>query len=313
MLAQHQPRIRHSHRLRRHDFVGQRILQDSILVNAGLVGKSIAPDDCLIGLHWHARDLAQHLAGRENLFADHAGLVGEAIRPNSHGHHNFFQGCIPRPLSNSIDRALDLSRSRGHRRQRIGYGHSQIVVAVCGNDHVVNPLHPLPDGRDQLSELRRYGVANRVRNVQRGSSRFDDGIEHATQKIRVGTRSVFRRELYVIAKRLGEANRVPRLLHTLIARDPQLILQMNIRSRQKHMDPRTRRSLQCLPGALDVGTAGASQSRDNRTPHHPGNRLHRFKVAVGGDRKTSLDHIHTQAVELMSQPQLFLPVHAATR
>ena len=37
VLAQHQPRIRHAHRLRRHDFVGQRILEHAILVNSGLV------------------------------------------------------------------------------------------------------------------------------------------------------------------------------------------------------------------------------------------------------------------------------------
>ena len=44
-----------------------------------------------------------------------------------------------------------------------------------------------------------------------------------------------------------------------------------------------------------------------------GNRFHRFKIAVRSNRETCLDHIHTQAVELVRPAQLFLLVDAATR
>ncbi len=55
VLAQHQFRIGHSHRLWRHDFVGQGILQNAVLMNAGFVGKCIATDNRLIRLHRHTR------------------------------------------------------------------------------------------------------------------------------------------------------------------------------------------------------------------------------------------------------------------
>ena len=71
-------------------------------------------------------------------------------------------------------------------------------------------------------------------------------------------------------------------------------------------------SLQGLPGALDVGGAGARQAGDDGSPDRRGDRLHRLKVAIGGDGEAGLDHVHTQAVELVSQPQLLLHVHAAT-
>ncbi len=55
VLAQHQARIRHANRLRRHDLVGQRILQHPVLMNAGLVREGVASGDGFVRLHGNAR------------------------------------------------------------------------------------------------------------------------------------------------------------------------------------------------------------------------------------------------------------------
>ena len=47
----------------------RRILQHAVLVNAGFVRESVAPDDGLIRLHRNAGDLLQHLAGGIQLLA----------------------------------------------------------------------------------------------------------------------------------------------------------------------------------------------------------------------------------------------------
>src|SRR5580658_699096 len=86
---------------------------------------------------------------------------------------------------------------------------------------------------------------------------------------------------------------------------------MNVGSRQKNMDAWTGSVLQSLPRALDVRPAGARQSRNDGAADLRGDRPHRFEVAVGSDGESRLDHVHTQAVELMSQTQLFRLVHAA--
>ena len=88
---------------------------------------------------------------------------------------------------------------------------------------------------------------------------------------------------------------------------------MNVGGRQEYVNARTRCILQCLPGALNVGTAGASQASNDRTTHHRRDRPHRLEVTVRGDGETGLNHVHSQTVELVSQAQLFLLVHAATR
>ncbi len=68
VLAQDEFGIGHADRLRRHDFVGQRVLENAILVDAGFVGEGVASDDGLVGLHGDAGDFAQQLAGGEQLF-----------------------------------------------------------------------------------------------------------------------------------------------------------------------------------------------------------------------------------------------------
>ena len=67
VLAQHQLGVGHAHRLRGHDFVGQRVLQHAVLMDAGFVRESIAAGHRLVGLHRHAGDFTQHLARGEQV------------------------------------------------------------------------------------------------------------------------------------------------------------------------------------------------------------------------------------------------------
>ena len=86
---------------------------------------------------------------------------------------------------------------------------------------------------------------------------------------------------------------------------------MNVGRGQKHVDTGTGGVFQSLPCAFDVGAAGASQAGDDWTSYDGRNRLDGFEIAIRRDGEAGLDHVHTQAVELVRHPQLFLMVHAA--
>ena len=117
VLAQHQPRIWHAHRLRRHDFIRQRIFKHAILVNSGFVSKRIAADDSLVRLHRNARDLRQHLAGMKELLAGNRGFISIAVGTDAHRHDDLFQGSIAGALADAVDGALNLARALLHSRQ----------------------------------------------------------------------------------------------------------------------------------------------------------------------------------------------------
>ena len=178
--------------------------------------KALRPGHRLVGLHRHARDLAQHLAGGEQLLADDPGVVGIPVGPHSHGHHNFFERSVACALSDAVDGALHLARAGGDRGQRIGDRQSQIVVTVRRDDHLLDAAHALSNALDQLAKLRRHAVADRVRDIQGRGAGFDHRIEHLVQEFVVGAGGVLGRKFHVGAQRFGQADRIARLLQALL-------------------------------------------------------------------------------------------------
>src|SRR5438477_5534769 len=133
------------------------------------------------------------------------------------------------------------------------------------------------------------------------------------EKFVVGAGRVLGRKLHVCAQGLGEANRITSLLQTLLPRNLELVLKMNVRSRQKNMDARANRAPERLPCPLDVLRAGAGQSRDDGPSNGRGNCLYRGKVAFRCNRETGLDDVHAETIQLVCQTQFFRHVHAAPR
>src|SRR5574343_373444 len=122
MLTEHKLVLCPAHVLRTHDFVGFTVLQHAILMNTGLMSEGVGANHRLVRLHRVAGDLGNQLGGRNDLRRIDARLNLENIRPRPHGHDNFFQRCIAGPLAQTVDRALDLTRTSQHGRQRIGNG-----------------------------------------------------------------------------------------------------------------------------------------------------------------------------------------------
>src|SRR6476646_1465278 len=88
---------------------------------------------------------------------------------------------------------------------------------------------------------------------------------------------------------------------------------MNIRGGQEGMDTRVDSSFEGLPGALDVGVATASQSRDHGPANLAGHKLHGVEIPFGGNGESGLDYIYAQAVKLASHAEFLIGGHAASR
>ncbi len=110
-------------------------------MNAGFVYKSIASGDCLVGLHGDMGDFAEQLAGRKNLLAHNSGGKGIAVGAHSHRHDDFFKSGVARALADAIDGALNLPGAGGNGSQRVGDGHTEIVVAMRRNHDFIDPSH----------------------------------------------------------------------------------------------------------------------------------------------------------------------------
>src|SRR5215467_6189637 len=88
---------------------------------------------------------------------------------------------------------------------------------------------------------------------------------------------------------------------------------MDVGGGEKYVNSRAYRGMQRLCRALDVMFRGTRQRRNNWTRHGSSHGLNRGEIAVGCDRKSRLNNIYPQAVELTRQADLFLHIHTAAR
>jgi hypothetical protein len=82
-----------------------------------------------------AGDALQQARGRVQLLRVDAGVQAVALVARAQRHHQLFHRGIAGALADAVDRALDLAGAAFDRRQRVGHGEAQVVVAVRAEDH----------------------------------------------------------------------------------------------------------------------------------------------------------------------------------
>ena len=197
--------------------------------------------------------------------------------------------------------------------QRVGYGQSQVVVAVRGENDAL-----LVDGRNALAHLGEHAsvfvrsrVAYGVGHIDGGGAGLDGHAHHLHQEVALRAGGVLGRELNIIHQRARQAHRFGGLIQRLLAADLQLVLQMQVAGSQKDVDAGAVGELQGAGGHLDVFGLGAGQRGDARLANGLGDGGDGREVALRGHGEAGLDDIHAQIFQGMGHGQLFLRRHAA--
>ena len=86
-------------RLRGHDLVGDLLLDQAVLVNPGLMGKGVCPDDRLVRLDVDARDLCQQSRGLVDILGPDSRPEIEKVLSGLDRHHDLFHGAVSGPLA----------------------------------------------------------------------------------------------------------------------------------------------------------------------------------------------------------------------
>src|SRR5581483_1851392 len=282
-----------------------------VLVNAGLVRECIAANNRFVRLHRDAGDLLEQLARGIKFLAGDRCLIGISIRTHSQRHHNFFERSVAGAFTNAVDRTFHLPRAIRNCDQGVGNGEPKVIMAMSGNRCFLNSTHPLANVTDQVTELCRDRITNGVWDIQGRGSGLDYGFEHLKQKLRIGSGRILGRKFDVLTVSPRQSNRLGRLFQALLARDAELMGQMDIGGRKKDVNAWPDGSVQCLSRAFDIVLRGTRERGNNRTRHSCRNRLNRRKIPIRSNRETGFDHVHPEAVELPRKPRLFMHIHAA--
>ena len=184
-------------------------------------------------------------------------------------------------------------------------------MAVRGERDVGHGRDALADLAEHLRVVVRRGVANRVRQIDRGGARFDRGCDQLRQEIDVAAGGIFRGKLHVIHITARQPDRRRGVVEGLLAGHLQLYLEMQIRTGEKCMDARPLGELQRMGGALYIERAGTGERSDHRAADRLTDRTDGLEIAFRGDRKARLQNVHAQIVERMRHLDLFRRAHAA--
>src|SRR4029453_16647317 len=171
-------------------------------------------------------------------------------------------------------------------------------MAMHGNSSSFDATHGTSNRFDDVCKLTRRCVADGIGYVDRRSTRFEHSFENRPEKNEIRACCVFRRELYVFAKRARESHRLARLFDRLFACDPEFVVQVDIGGREESVNTRTLRLTDRTPGPEDI-FAGCSRERgDGWAADLLRDGLDGFEVTVGRDWKTRFNDVNAQPIKL---------------
>jgi len=95
VFSQHESTLGQTYHTGIHDLIGQSVLENPILVNAGFVSKGIGTYDRLISLNSQSGVVGDHTTSRVYLSGNDAAGEVEVLGTSVESHNDFFQGSIP--------------------------------------------------------------------------------------------------------------------------------------------------------------------------------------------------------------------------
>ena len=176
-------------------------------------------------------------------------------------------------------------------------------------DSLVAIGHPLDQHTDQPAEFLGHRIADRIGQVDACSTRLDRRLDTAAEKIMLRARAVFRRPVNVVGKITRVADTVDNLLINLVRFHLQFKFHVQGAGRDKGVNPRAYRRLQCFGRTFDISLRRPGEAADGRLLNQLGDLVDSFEIAVRRYGKTGLDYIDAHFFEHFCDPQLFVEIH----
>ena len=143
-------------------------------------------------------------------------------------HGDLFEGSVAGPFTDAVDRDLTLARSVHQSGHCVGRGHAQVVVAVGGDDGVLDSGDMVAEILDLGSIFLRKTVSGRIRDVHHGSSGLDHGFDYSGEEFIVGTSGILGVEFHIFNIFLGVFHRAYRPFENLLPGGVEFVPDMRV-------------------------------------------------------------------------------------
>ena len=220
-------------------------------MNAAGVSKGIPSDDGLVGLNGHVHQTRHHSRhGIDALRVDVGIDIQMLVTTQYHG--NLFERCVSGTFTNTVHRHLHLTRTIEHTLEGVGRSHAQVVVAMGGDDGLVNAVNMVDKILDLCAILLRKTIARGVGDVDYRCASFDDSLYHTCQILVVGAAGVFSIEFHILYEPLGILHRLNGTLNDFLTIAIELVFDVQVASSNARVDALVLGILQRLNGNVDV-------------------------------------------------------------
>ena len=262
------------------------------------MGERVASHNRLVGLYGHVHQAGNHAACRINLLRIDVRLdVDVVVTLDNHRH--FFEGSVSGTLTDTVDGHFHLTRTVQHTRDGVGSRHAEVVVAVGGEDCLVDVIDVLHQVLDFRTVLVGQTVARSIGDVHHRGTRLDDGFHHASQVFVLGTTRILGIKFHIIHITAGILHGSHRTLDDFLTIGVELILDVGVGSTDTRMDSLVLGKAEGIRSHVNVLLHGTGQGTDGGPCHRLGYFNHRIEVARAGDGETRFNHIHAQSLQLL--------------
>ena len=290
--------------LRVDNLIAFTVFQYTVLVDTGRMGESITSDNRLVRLNRHV-----HQAGNRTADAIDFGCVYIGfdttffVATEDHGY--FFQRSITGTFADTVDGHFHLAGTVQDTLHGIGCCHTQVIMAVGGDDCMLDTIHMFHQIFDLFTIFVGQTVTGRIRDIHNGCTRFDHRLHDTCQIGIVRTSGIFAVEFDIFHISFGIFGGSDGTLQYLVLVGVELITDMVIGSTDTGMDTSAFGELQCFGSHIYIFFNRTGQSTDSR----PGNGLgyfnHTVEIARTRYRKSCLNHIDAQFFECSGNLNLF--------
>ena len=288
------------------DLVGRDVLEQPVLVDAGLVREGICAHDRLVRWHRIAGEPLDEARGGSDLRDVDAGMRVQGVSSYAHGHHDLFERGVPGALSDSVHRALELLHACFHGCERVRDGESEVVVAVRGEGDLFELGAQFANLLEERRVLGGKHVADGVREVDRGRPGLHGGTADGGDERGIGSGCVLARELDLVDARAGALDRGRRSRDDLVGPEAKLLLHVQRAGREKDVCSRAGCVGECGRRGIDVRVARAAERGDSGLLHGARDGTDAFEVAGRRGGEAGLDDVNAEPLELLADLHLLV-------
>ena len=185
-------------------------------------------------------------------------------------------------------------------------------MAVRGEDDVLRARDARAHHAEERLVLGGRGVADGVGNVDGRGAGLHGDVDHLDEEVEVGAGAVLGGELDVVGVAAGEADALGDLVEGLLARDPQLGLEVQVGGGKKDVDAVRLRGLDGAGGGLDVLALAAGKRGDAGPGHLSGDASARTSKSPSEAMAKPASRMSTPSRgKLVRHAQLLVVVHGA--